>query len=121
MKSIDPFSASYWDVEPVPAPQSAEHTPLKTQDGFFKPRLPLQALPSKSNEPQIVGAASGMKGPIMAVAGAKAPKAPPKKLSTEDLVEFKEAVTGSNLTKIELLKALKKRYIMRQVPRGIAG
>lgn len=47
----------------------------------------------------------------MAVEKGKAAKAPVKKLSSEDLAEFKEAVQGSNLTKIELLKALKKRYM----------
>jgi len=52
-----------------------------------------------------------MKGPIMAVATGKGVKPAAKPLKDEDLAEFHEAVVGSNLHKIELLKALKKRYV----------
>lgn len=73
------------------------------------PKTPLQ--PRSSPNEAIVGAASGMKGPIMAVASGKSVKPAAKPLKDEDLAEFHEAVVGSNLNKIELLKALKKRYV----------
>lgn len=74
-------------------------------------KSPLQARAHGANETTIVGAASGMKGPIMAVANNKPAKTPAPRLTGEDLEEFKEAVDGSNLTKVELQKALKKRYL----------
>lgn len=60
----------------------------------------------------IIGASSGMKGPIMSVASTKAAKPAPKPLQGSELAEFKDAVDGSNLTKVDLLKALKKRYVL---------
>lgn len=47
----------------------------------------------------------------MAVATGKSIKPAAKPLKDEGLAEFHEAVVGSNLNKIELLKALKKRYV----------
>lgn len=83
----------------------------QAKDGSMRPpKLPLQPRASNSTDGTIVGAASGMKGPIMAVAKLKAAKPSPPQLSTEDIEEFKEAVQGSNLGKAELLKALKLRY-----------
>lgn len=46
----------------------------------------------------------------MAVATTKGPKTTASKLEGQLLEGFKEAVIGSNITKIELLKALKKRF-----------
>ena len=48
----------------------------------------------------------------MSVISGKAAKPAPKALQGSDLAEFKEAVDGSNLNKIELSKALKKRYVV---------
>lgn len=49
----------------------------------------------------------------MSVASTKAAKPAPKPLQGPELAEFKDAVDGSNLTKVDLLKALKKRYVLK--------
>jgi len=65
----------------------------------------------------IVGAAQGEKGPITTLAasqasGAKRGRKPQSRtLSKEDLEEFKTAVVGSDIGKVELAKALKARYV----------
>ena len=69
----------------------------------------MQARSTISDNLTIIGAASGMKGPIMGVASGKAANPAAKPLQGQDLAEFKDAVEGSNLTKNELQKALKKR------------
>jgi chromatin assembly factor 1 subunit A len=62
-----------------------------------------------------VGAAQGEKRPINSVASSAAQgekrgrKAAPKTLSKEDMDEFKDAVVGSQLGKLELCKGLKAR------------
>ena len=117
VKSINPFSTEYWEMETAAplaaaAPTKADGTAtLKWPDGLMKPpRVPLQPRTNSSNAAVIVGAASGEKGPIMAVSGSKAAKHSAPRLQGEDLAQFKDAVVGSNLTQIELLKALKSRY-----------
>jgi chromatin assembly factor 1 subunit A len=60
----------------------------------------------------IIGASHGMTGPIMSVVSGKAAKPAPKPLQGPELAEFKDAVEGSNLTKNDLQKALKKRYVL---------
>ncbi|KAK5009680.1 hypothetical protein LTR28_013959 [Elasticomyces elasticus] len=117
---VDPFSGSYWEVQTAPPPAILD-TPtaepvVQLKDGFLRPpRPPLHIRPNSVNEMTIVGAASGMKGPITAVPLSCAPNkqlksAQKRVLSTEDLAEFREAVQGSNLTKIDLIRALKKRF-----------
>jgi chromatin assembly factor 1 subunit A len=82
-------------------------------DGKMKPpKLPLMQRSNTNDTMTIVGASTGMKGPIMSVISGKAAKPAPKPLQGSDLAEFKEAVDGSNLNKIELSKALKKRYVV---------
>jgi len=112
--SINPFSDSYWKVEtgqvPTSVPQSDGKMNLKWNNNEMKPpRVPLQPRTNSNNSPLIIGASTGEKGPIMAVANTKATKAPAPKLQGGDLAQFKEAVDGSNLTQADLLKALKQR------------
>ena len=80
------------------------------------PRPPLQERHSNGSPSQaLLGAAEGEKGPITTFAAAtqapkRGPKPQPRVLNSEDLEEFKEAVIGSPLGKIELCKGLKARY-----------
>ncbi|KAK0309925.1 hypothetical protein LTR01_004123 [Friedmanniomyces endolithicus] len=106
-QTIDPFSTIYWAQEKVPPPVP-----------FFEAssRPPLQERPSNGQLTQktLVGAAAGEKGPIMSAMtsqGAKpGPKVQSKVLSKEDLDEFKDAVVGSPLGKVDLAKGLKTRF-----------
>lgn len=113
-KSIDPFSTSYWEPEIMPPPG----VPVKEVFGSAT-QLARQPLKERSNSSQnatveLVGAAEGQKGPINSVtatqSGEKRGRKPsPKTLSKEDLDEFKDAVVGSQLGKLELCKGLKAR------------
>lgn len=113
-KSIDPFSTSYWEAEIMPPPG----IPVKEVFGSVTP-LARQPLKERSNSSQnatieLVGAAEGQKGPINSVtatqSGEKRGRKPsPRTLSKEDLDEFKDAVVGSQLGKLELCKGLKAR------------
>ncbi|EME81707.1 uncharacterized protein MYCFIDRAFT_188682 [Pseudocercospora fijiensis CIRAD86] len=116
--TIDPFSTSYWDKPaPVPAQPHAPTASDNTTGLMGPPRQPLQPkLNFSGTQPQhdLIGAAEGQKGPITSLAASQAakrgPKPAPKTLSKEDLAEFKEAVVGSPLGKIELQKGLKSRF-----------
>lgn len=112
--SINPFSDSYWKVQAessnISATQTDNKVTLKWNNNEMKPpRAPLQPRSNSGNSTVIVGATSGEKGPIMAVASTKTVKTAAAKLQGGDLAQFKEAVDGSNLTQAELLKALKQR------------
>ncbi|KAI5275894.1 hypothetical protein E4T47_01085 [Aureobasidium subglaciale] len=110
--SIDPFSTSYWQTPVTPAAIASKVISGQLQlNGKMKPpKTPLMPRSNTNDSMTIVGASTGMKGPIMSVASTKAAKPAPKPLQGPDLAEFKDAVDGSNLTKVELLKALKKRF-----------
>ncbi|KAK3094252.1 hypothetical protein LTR53_019521, partial [Teratosphaeriaceae sp. CCFEE 6253] len=106
-RSIDPFSTIYWAHEmappSLPVPDaSATRPPLKERHSN-----------GSLTQMNLLGAAQGEKGPITSVPathGAKrGPKPKPTTLSKEDLEEFKEAVIGSQLGKVELCKGLKLR------------
>lgn len=121
--TIDPFSTAYWQNEPVKdsKPTLAAQPSASQVHGFLAPpRPPLQARASGNGtlDTMLVGAAMGEKGPITSVAstqGSKPGRKPaPKALSTEDMEEFKDAVVSSPLSKAELLKGLKARYIILQ-------
>ncbi|TKA69696.1 hypothetical protein B0A55_07858 [Friedmanniomyces simplex] len=105
-QTIDPFSTTYWAHEMAPPSVPISDAPA---------RPPLQERHSNGSLTQksLLGAAEGEKGPITSAAasqGAKrGPKAQPKVLSKEDLDEFKDAVVGSALGKVELAKGLKTR------------
>ncbi|KXT16942.1 hypothetical protein AC579_7401 [Pseudocercospora musae] len=116
--TIDPFSTSYWE-KPAPAPAQPAVTAITdTTTGLMPPpRQPLQPkLNFSGTQPQhdLIGAAEGQKGPITSLAASqvikRGPKPAPKTLSKEDLEEFKEAVIGSPLGKLELQKGLKSRF-----------
>ncbi|KAF2153553.1 hypothetical protein K461DRAFT_293809 [Myriangium duriaei CBS 260.36] len=119
-KSINPFSDEYWQVKSAPAPALPPQTDLfgrpitssagSTASLMKPPRLPLQPASDGGNHKVIVNAKSGEKGPIMAISAAKSAKAPARKLTGEDFDLFKDAVVGSNATKVDLLKALKQRF-----------
>lgn len=112
-QSINPLSTTYWDPVPIAEVNSTKSGPTKTQlDGKMgPPKNPLLQRSNTNETLTIMNASSGMKGPIMGVVSGKAAKPAPKPLQGAQLAEFKEAVDGSNLTKIELQKALKKRYV----------
>ncbi|GAB7346994.1 hypothetical protein MBLNU459_g3145t2 [Dothideomycetes sp. NU459] len=112
VESVDPFSTIYWRSEPASKPAPPKFTEAKVlQIENGKLGVPKSILqPRSSPNETIIGAASGMKGPIMAVASGKSAKPAAQPLKDEDLAEFQEAVVGSNINKIELLKALKKRF-----------
>ena len=102
--SIDPFSTAYWEPDIMPPPAM----PVREVS-----RPPLKERLNSSNA--LIGAAEGQKGPINSVSSTAAPgekrgrKAAPKVLSKEDMDEFKDAVVGSQLGKLELCKGLKAR------------
>ncbi|CAD0112078.1 unnamed protein product [Aureobasidium uvarum] len=109
---IDFFIPSYWQTPSTPAVIVAKASGGQMQlDGKMKPpKVPLMPRSNTNDTMTIIGASSGMKGPIMSVASTKAAKPAPKPLQGPELAEFKDAVDGSNLTKVDLLKALKKRF-----------
>lgn len=118
--TIDPFSTAYWQSEPASAAQlaplaAAEPSATPLARLMAPPRPPLQPRPNSNGtlDHVLVGAAQGMKGPITSAAtpGAKPGRKPaPKTLSKEDLDEFKDAVVGSQISKVDLTKGLKSRY-----------
>ncbi|KAF2170796.1 hypothetical protein M409DRAFT_18769 [Zasmidium cellare ATCC 36951] len=118
--TIDPFSTEYWDSPSyqVPALQVNEK-PAAASTPMAPPRVPLQPRlntnGSIDKKHDLLGAAAGEKGAITSVVavvqGAKrGPKPAPKTLSKEDMDEFKEAVIGSPIGKLELQKGLKARF-----------
>jgi chromatin assembly factor 1 subunit A len=80
---IDPFSTAYWE-KPKPLDQPAK----APSDGFRVPALPVPAA-----------------GGVLPPSKAKRPFPP------EQIAEFKEAVEGSDLSKIGLVEILKKRLV----------
>lgn len=75
------------------------------------PRLPLTQRPMNSMMNSLNSAPSG----TAPAAGGK-PAKPPKRLIPADLIpEFKSQVEGSDLTKIALIEALKKKYVLISV------
>lgn len=111
-KTIDPFSTSYWEPSIMPPPG----VPVRDSFGLSQQatRQPLKERHnSNSATPDLVGAAEGQKGPIMAASqGEKRGRKPaPRVLSKEDMDEFKDAVVGSALKKADLSKGLKSRCV----------
>ncbi|QQK43312.1 Chromatin assembly factor 1 subunit A, putative [Penicillium digitatum] len=86
---IDPFSTAYWE-KPNPVDQvAAKARPVTAIDGFLVPAVP---------KPVVTG--SG----LPPTSKAKRPFPP------DQLAEFKDAVEGSDLSKIGLVEILKKRF-----------
>ncbi|CAG8315767.1 unnamed protein product [Penicillium nalgiovense] len=86
---IDPFSTAYWEK-----PKSVDHVPAKARpataiDGFLIPAVP---------------GAPATGSALLPTPKAKRPFPP------DQLADFKEAVEGSDLSKIGLVEILKKRF-----------
>lgn len=119
-KSINPFSTDYWRTEePASKAELSGDGTQRTLQGALlaPPRPPLQPKVNANAGPErgLIGAAEGEKGPITsadATSGPKRGRKPaPKTLSKEDLEEFKDAVVGSTVGKLDLLKGLKSRSV----------
>ena len=105
---IDPFSTAYWP--------KAQHVPK--QPALQPPRLPLSSLnpnwsPSMT-PPSVKGEGDDKTDPLCqkpALSGPQATAAAkPLKLAPEEVLPaFKQAVTGSDLTKVGLIEILKKQ------------
>ncbi|KAJ5416959.1 uncharacterized protein N7487_000509 [Penicillium crustosum] len=86
---IDPFSAVYWEKPKPVDPVLAKARPATAIDGFLVPTVPRAVAASSALPP---------------TSKAKRPFPP------DQLAEFKEAVEGSDLSKIGLVEILKKRF-----------
>ncbi|KAF2220778.1 chromatin assembly factor 1 subunit A-domain-containing protein [Elsinoe ampelina] len=119
IRSIDPFSDQYWVAKGTTATSSRSATTTATPDAprfdlfgnpvpstsnMKPPRAPLQPFTNGSNHQSVMTSASGT-GPLM-----KAAKVPAAKLNGTDFEHLKEAVIGSDMSKGDLLKALKQRF-----------
>lgn len=95
--TIDPFTTAYWEPESKKAPV----TPLTSSMG--PPRLPLS---DRTN-----GQGNTIQATLALVNGKvpKAAKVGPRLVPADLLPAFREAVDGSDLTKIALIEALKKQ------------
>jgi chromatin assembly factor 1 subunit A len=114
--TIDPFSTAYW--QDTAAADAAAPTLMAPPRAPLQPRLNLGGVigvGTATPDTNLIGAGEGQKGPITTVAATQAakrgPKPAPKTLSKEDLEEFKEAVIGSPVGKLELQKGLKTRFV----------
>lgn len=108
-QAINPYSTSYWEEEKAPTTLSTGNGTVEKAEVRSNPWAKPMAPPAKPDESTIIGAAQGLKGPIMAVKKPRAQKSSAPKLIGESLEQFKDAVDGSNLSKAELTKALKER------------
>lgn len=98
--SIDPFSTVYWQTEP-----SASTSGTRDVLGMMQPpRLPLHARSENG------ASVNGVRLPTAATNGSAAPKPPKRTIPEEFMGEFKDAVKGSDLTKLALIEALKKKF-----------
>ncbi|KAG8628309.1 hypothetical protein KVT40_004182 [Elsinoe batatas] len=119
IRSIDPFSDQYWAPKGTAAASSKSTTTTATPDAprfdlfgnpvpptskMKPPRAPLQPIASGSNQQSATTSSSGT-GPLM-----KAAKVPAAKLGGTDFEHLKKAVVGSDMSKGDLLKALKQRF-----------
>jgi chromatin assembly factor 1 subunit A len=100
---IDPFATYYWDV-PAPA-------------GLMEPpRMPLNAIKSTSagmNSPNnkaanLFNTSETKRAASRVIVSAQHP--PKKLVSMEDMLAFKEAVQGSELSKLGLIEVLNKQF-----------
>ncbi|KAH8656599.1 chromatin assembly factor 1 subunit A-domain-containing protein [Tricladium varicosporioides] len=113
MKSIDPFSTSYW--QPVPSantmnPPRIPLTTMKTPNGISQPSANKLVKPFFQNTLPFPSAAPSC-GPSPAPSTTVSKDSKPKKMiSAADLPAFKEAIQGNNLSKIGLIEVLKKQF-----------
>ncbi|KAF2276557.1 uncharacterized protein EI97DRAFT_398442 [Westerdykella ornata] len=106
-QSIDPFSTAYWAPDPVSLAKTAA---VASKDGpgsgtMQPPRLPLATRPMNS----MMNSLNSGNG-VAAGAGAKAAKPPKRMIPADQLPAFKAEVEGSDLTKIALIEALKRKF-----------
>ena len=117
-RSIDPFSTAYW--QPNPAAITTRAVPSKEAAGSANnglmnpPRLPLTSRPNCMISGMINTLNSSNADPkaskvIGVIAASKPAKAPKRMVPPEQLQEFKDAIQGSDLTKLALVEALKKK------------
>lgn len=118
-RSIDPFSTTYW--QPTPAAATTRAVPSKEAAGSASnglmnpPRLPLTSRPNCMISGMINTLNSSSTDPkaskLIGVIATSKPAKPPKRMvPPEQLQEFKDAIQGSDLTKLALVEALKKKF-----------
>ncbi|PSN74058.1 hypothetical protein BS50DRAFT_566955 [Corynespora cassiicola Philippines] len=97
-QSIDPFSTAYWAPEPTAAP-----TKSATSNGLMNPpRAPLTQRPLNG---LLNTLSSNPTSPA-----SKPAKAPKRQIPDECMAAFKAEVDGSDMTKLALIEALKKKF-----------
>ncbi|KAF2179805.1 hypothetical protein K469DRAFT_730437 [Zopfia rhizophila CBS 207.26] len=111
LQSIDPFSTAYWAPDPTPAATTLA-VPSKEVAGTLPinglmnpPRLPLSQRPVNGMLNTF-----GSTDKKSTASASKAAKPPKRMIPPEQLAEFKAEVQGSDLTKIALIEALKKKF-----------
>ncbi|KAF2084645.1 hypothetical protein K490DRAFT_59445 [Saccharata proteae CBS 121410] len=97
--SIDPFSTAYWQPEPSSAPNTVSAKEPSGQGLMNPPRLPLHARPD-----------GVINGANLAPNGASVPKPLKRLVPPEMMAEFKATIQGSDMTKLALIEALKKKF-----------
>ena len=129
LSSIDPYSTAYWQPEPVTTQSSASNGSKSancatTTDFFGQGRAPLKSHQNSGNS-----AASASSTSATAATTTTTTMGPPpsggissrtnnvansnKRFVGPDVMdEFKQEIEGSDLTKIALIEALKKRYVV---------
>lgn len=103
-QSIEPFSTAYWAPDPTPTVKHNSSPGSNIMNSLMQPpRMPLSQRPANG----LLNSASRTPAPG---AKPKAAKAPGRMVSAEQLPAFKEAIQGSDLTKIAMIESLKKQY-----------
>ena len=98
-KTIDPFTTAYWDPEPkVVVSVGGGQLPLSSSMG--PPRLPLS---DRTN-----GQATTVQSTLVNGKVPKAAKVGPRLVPADVLPSFRQAIDGSDMTKIALIEHLKK-------------
>jgi chromatin assembly factor 1 subunit A len=121
IKSINPFSAVYW--EPVPTAMDPPRIPLNTMKNTSVNVNGTLASSNKTVKPFFTTATDVLKStpsqPQSTLPTQTQPSAPPlstkpakpkKLLSQEDMPAFCAAVQGSDLSKVGLIEVLKKKF-----------
>ena len=118
--TIDPYSTTYWQESPKANACNRASTAgqLELSSSMQPPsRMPLQAKPNGGNSKVMEDfTGSGKVTKVTATASKPAKRMVP----AETMDEFKRAIDGSDLTKIALVEALKKKYVLRSSPTTVA-
>ncbi|KAF2728245.1 hypothetical protein EJ04DRAFT_504427 [Polyplosphaeria fusca] len=102
-QSIDPFSTSYWAPEPAPVPAKLAAPSNAASTGMMNPpRHPLA-------QRQVNNMINTLKVQTPATTP-KAAKPPKRMILAELLPEFRNAIEGSDMTKIALIEHLKRLF-----------